>query len=528
MFDQITNLIPSVPEQPWESNLAPLVGHISSFRFAVSFFVSVLIGYGLRLTSSPSLRHLYSFITGLLLIYYPFGGGIIHIMISSTLVYLYVKYLPRNAGTLAWLTAFPYLIACHVVQSSGTAWKAGYIDFTGAQMVVTLKLVAAGMCVQDGYRRKQRSPPAPVASSPSSSSPPSPQQLSSYASTKALDTPPSLLEWYSYIFASGNLLAGPFFELKDYLDFIKLTGDWDVASLPGQKLPSPLIPGLVRFFKGILYAASWMYLIQTYNADLLESDKWCNQFSILRRVPLIIVIGFVCRLKYYFAWSVAESSLIFSGLCFDGYEVLDDTDDNKRDGDDIKVISNKNKNSTRKMRPTWTRYINARSRKVEFSTSLAALAAHWNMCTGKWLRHYVYERLSPPGKKPTFINMIVTQTVSGIWHGLFPGYWLFFITSAFMFDASKQIYRYERTWRPAVQNFLPWVAFKMLFTAFILNYAAAAFVVLTWEYSFEAWRSVYFIGHILIFGIQLLAVVFPPRNGSKGDGGGKVSDKKES
>jgi len=522
MLDQITNLIPSVPEQPWESNLASLVGHISSFRFAVSFFVSVLLGYGLRLTSSPSLRHLYSLITGLLLIYYPFGGGIIHIIISSTLVYLYMKYLPHNAGTLAWLTAFPYLIACHVVQSSGTAWKAGYIDFTGAQMVVTLKLVAAGMCVQDGYRRKQRIPPAAVA--PSSSLSPSTWQLSTYASAKALDTPPSLLEWYSYVFAFGNLLAGPFFELKDYLDFINLTGDWDVPSLPGQKLPSPLIPGLLRFFKGIICAASWMYLIQTYNADLLESDMWYNQYSMWRRVPLIIVVGFVCRLKYYFAWSVAESSLIFSGLCFDGYE-LDDGEE--RDGDDKKGATTNIASSittTRKMKPKWTRYINARSRKVEFSTSLAALAAHWNICTGKWLRHYVYERLSPPGKKPTFINMIVTQTVSGIWHGLFPGYWLFFVTSAFMFDASKHIYRYERTWRPAVQNFLPWVVFKMFFTAFILNYAAAAFVVLTWEYSFEAWRSVYFVGHILIFGIQLLAVVYPPSlNGS----GGKVRDKKE-
>ena len=27
---------------------------------------------------------------------------------------------------------------------------------------------------------------------------------------------PSLLEWYSYVFATGNLLAGPFFELRDY------------------------------------------------------------------------------------------------------------------------------------------------------------------------------------------------------------------------------------------------------------------------------------------------------------------------
>ena len=36
------------------------------------------------------------------------------------------------------------------------------------------------------------------------------------------------------------------------------------------------------------------------------------------------------------------------------------------------------------------------------------------------------------------------QVVAGVWHGLFPGYALFFITSAFMFESAKVIYRYEQ------------------------------------------------------------------------------------
>jgi hypothetical protein len=53
----------------------------------------------------------------------------------------------------------------------------------------------------------------------------------------------------------------------------------------------------------------------------------------------------------------------------------------------------------------------------------------------------VYERLTPPGKRPTFRTVVATQTVSGIWHGLFPGYWLFFVSTAFMLEASKVLYR---------------------------------------------------------------------------------------
>ena len=45
---------------------------------------------------------------------------------------------------------------------------------------------------------------------------------------------PSMLEWLSFVFASGNLLAGPYFELSDYLNFIQRKGPWD----PKAKQPS--------------------------------------------------------------------------------------------------------------------------------------------------------------------------------------------------------------------------------------------------------------------------------------------------
>lgn len=37
----------------------------------------------------------------------------------------------------------------HVLQASGLSWKEGQLDFTGAQMVLTLKLIAIGVCYQD-------------------------------------------------------------------------------------------------------------------------------------------------------------------------------------------------------------------------------------------------------------------------------------------------------------------------------------------------------------------------------------------
>lgn len=38
------------------------------------------------------------------------------------------------------------------------------------------------------------------------------------------------------------------------------------------------------------------------------------------RVGFIYAVALTFRMRYYFAWAVSESSLIFSGLCFNGYD----------------------------------------------------------------------------------------------------------------------------------------------------------------------------------------------------------------
>ena len=49
----------------------------------------------------------------------------------------------------------------------------------------------------------------------------------------------------------------------------------------------------------------------------------------------------------------------------------------------------------------------------------------------------MYERLTPPGRKPSLLTLVVTQFVSALWHGIFPGYALMFISCAFFFHSSK-------------------------------------------------------------------------------------------
>lgn len=58
----------------------------------------------------PAARNTYAFAVGLLLLYYPFGSGIAHIVFTSWMTYFVMWLIPRKCGTLAWLINFPYLL----------------------------------------------------------------------------------------------------------------------------------------------------------------------------------------------------------------------------------------------------------------------------------------------------------------------------------------------------------------------------------------------------------------------------------
>ena len=91
----------------------------------------------------------------------------------------------------------------------------------------------------------------------------------------------------------------------------------------------------------------------------------------LCRLLVMYMVGTVARFKYYFAWAISEAGLIFSGFCFNGYSAQGEA--------------------------RWDRYSNTHITKVEICTSAAEFPAHWNTCTGTFLRQCASPPLLSPG-----------------------------------------------------------------------------------------------------------------------------------
>jgi lysophospholipid acyltransferase len=230
----------------------------------------------------------------------------------------------------------------------------------------------------------------------------------------------------------------------------------------------------------------YMFLVPLFPLNRFTSPEY-HQWNFFKKLGYQYMAGFSARWKYYFIWSISEASIIISGLGFSGWT------------------------NSSPSKPMWDRAKNVDVLGVELAKSSVQIPLVWNIQVSTWLRHYVYERLIQKGKRPGFFQLLVTQTVSAVWHGLYPGYLIFFVQSALMIAGSKVIYRWQQaTSSSAVKTVLVFMNFA--YTVLVLNYSAVGFMVLSLHETVIAYGSVYYIGTIVpIIMIFLGSLMKPAR-----------------
>jgi len=443
----------------WEQVLQAALGlSKDQMRFMLALFSSLLVGAGIRMFKSPTVRHMYALITGVLLTYYPFGSGVFHALPPAIITYLAMVVAPKKAGVVAWWASFPYLIYLHVVNASGMSWTLGQMDFTGCEMVLVLKLVSIAVSTQDYHSKKK-------------------EELTPFQATHAIAQVPNPLEFFSYVFSLGNLLAGPYFEFRNYKEFIESRGVWDPRA--EKPAPSVVLPSLWCLGEAFLFMGLYLKMVPIFNVGTF-TQPWFLKSPALKRAVIIFVTGMTNQYKYCFSWKLSETSMTLAGLDFDRW--------------DLKTG-----------KAVWGRCCNVRWFHLQCTDSATLVPTAWNICTGNFLRRYVYERLAPKGRKPGFLELLMTQMTSAVWHGLYAGYMLFFAGSAVWIYFSKLVHKAEMKFMPGMAKTLPWHVVKAVWTNFVLNYMASAFMVLELKGSLDVYASIAYIPFIIMFAGVLVA-----------------------
>jgi lysophospholipid acyltransferase len=307
---------------------------------------------GIRFIKGSTLRHIYVLLFGFLLCIYPFGNGVIQIVPPTLLSFLAIRLFPRHCFELTWIATFPYLVWLQVINASGLNVNRGGIDFVGAIMVLTLKLISLAGCRQDSYVKSADRP------------------LSPYRASHVLNRPPSLLEYLSFVFGIGNLLAGPYVEFTEHVDFMELKGDW------AGGVPLGLDQGFFLFLQGISFMGSHLALISIYGWGITGVNLWIlsdlqKSRPLALRLGYQVFCGFAHQIKYYLLWKFSESAAVFSGFDFLGWV------DSSSGPGDLKG---------QERRARWGRVTNVRLLGMWGSDSARVVPQHWNIRTGVFLK----------------------------------------------------------------------------------------------------------------------------------------------
>lgn len=211
-------------------------------KYTVSLFLVYPFAILLKIIPAKydNIKHLYCFVIGILLVQWVYSEDWIHSFVSSIVTYIICKHCPKkHVGKLVFLWAMGYMTISHWYRMY-TSYMSYIFDFTGTQMVITMKLTSFAYNYYDGtydYEKVFKSN----------------DDRKQYAITKL----PSLLQFLGYMYCFTCIMAGPAYEYTDYVQVIdgtiyELKNKNKDSENKMKSAPSSLLPGLRKFFVGIV------------------------------------------------------------------------------------------------------------------------------------------------------------------------------------------------------------------------------------------------------------------------------------
>lgn len=378
-----------------------------------------------------------------------------------------------------FLFVMGHLFVNHVDEQMHPDFNTNNIGITGSQMVLCMKLSSFGWNVWDGTRPES--------------------ELSDFQKDRRITDHPPLTEFLAYVFFFPCILTGPscdFAEFRRWLDLSMFDELDKKVAVDGtikrrrRRIPRSGRAATRKLVAGVLWIVLWTQTANWISLEYAQSEAFTREMNFIVRAVYLYVLGFTYRLKYYGAWYIAEGACILSGLGFNG----------RAENGKLK----------------WNRVQNVDPLTFEFGQSTHVLLSAWNMNTNKWLKNYVYLRVTPKGRKPGFRSTLATFVTSAVWHGTRPGYYLTFVNGSFLQSLGRVFRRYirpiflEADGVTPTQNKVYYDVACFVVVQLSFGYIVQPFIILDLRPSLSLWASVYFYVNV-VMAACVLVFFGPPK-----------------
>ena len=253
--------------------------------------LSFLSSYGITFLKTPTIRYIYSFVFGFGINYFMYENTTIHPIIMLLLTYFTMVVFKREKQqAIVFGVIYTYQSLMHIermVNHYGE-WGAEITNFT---MNLVYRLISIGFWYKDGLVDSSRG---------------------GFPNDKAIKKRPSFLQMAGYTYNAPSCVAGPFFEYKDYEDWMELKGAY-------KNIPSTLIPGLIRFGTGCIWILCGVTVMKFYSVEFLKSDEYCSSSLYMKPFHHYFFI-YTKIFSYYVVWSFNDAAWIVGGLAYNGYD----------------------------------------------------------------------------------------------------------------------------------------------------------------------------------------------------------------
>lgn len=174
--------------------------------------------------------------------------------------------------------------------------------------------------------------------------------------------------------------------------------------------PRPTRKQILPAFKSVAMAVSLYIFGELLNMALLPNLYTSTTYFSMIQIPLISLSGFLGLFKYLIVWTICDLTAIISGVSY----------------------SNMNG------KPNWNRARNVNIWPILYPNRLQDIYKNWNMTIEHWLNYYISNRLS--SNIPKSLRVPATRVVAAIFHGVYPGYYIFFMLSVLVHLVIDKIY----------------------------------------------------------------------------------------
>lgn len=285
---------------------------------------------------------------------------------------------------------------------------------------------------------------------------------------------PSFIEWLGFIYFIPSVLAGPILSFDEYKDYIDSFEHDDLHLHDNNKSISKQLQVLavkfMLFFFLTVFGIFYMPIGYLTTSDFAER-------SFLSKIILFYLITTLVRFKFYATWTITEISYIVSGA----------SSFHKFAGRNVDILS------------------------IEFPKNTYDVLNGWNKRTNDWLKNCVYNPLKNAGVNGTYC-ILVTNIVSAVWHGFYPGYYLTFFMGGLCTilgriwrkNISSRIYMLKMQSVDKVYNTLKTIGMML-----IVSFTSLPFQYYSLSSTITVFNNIYWYGLFMILSGWIIVFTLP-------------------